>query len=79
MIWHKKNGSRSLTVLPRMDNRGLLAGQTVREEVMARRVGIVGIGIMGTAMMRNLVKDGFEVSELLGDFPVCVLFGCSAK
>src|SRR5438270_3880072 len=36
-------------------------GQTVREEVMARRVGIVGIGIMGTAMMRNLVKDGFEV------------------
>jgi 3-hydroxyisobutyrate dehydrogenase-like beta-hydroxyacid dehydrogenase len=28
---------------------------------MARRVGIVGIGIMGTAMMRNLVKDGFEV------------------
>jgi putative dehydrogenase len=44
-----------------MGNRGLLAGQTVREEVMARRVGIVGIGIMGTAMMRNLVKDGFEV------------------
>jgi hypothetical protein len=31
-----------------MGNRGLLAGQTVREEVMARRVGIVGIGIMGT-------------------------------
>jgi putative dehydrogenase len=28
---------------------------------MARRVGIVGIGIMGTAMMRNLAKDGFEV------------------
>ena len=28
---------------------------------MARRVGIVGIGIMGTAMMRNLVTDGFEV------------------
>jgi L-threonate 2-dehydrogenase len=28
---------------------------------MAKRVGIVGIGIMGTAMMRNLVKDGFEV------------------
>ena len=28
---------------------------------MARRVGIVGIGIMGTAMMRNLVRDGFEV------------------
>ena len=28
---------------------------------MARRVGIVGIGIMGTAMMRNLVADGFEV------------------
>jgi putative dehydrogenase len=28
---------------------------------MARRVGIIGIGIMGTAMMRNLVKDGFEV------------------
>src|SRR5690348_15369771 len=24
-------------------------------KVMARRVGIVGIGIMGTAMMRNLV------------------------
>jgi 3-hydroxyisobutyrate dehydrogenase len=44
-----------------MGNRGLLAGQTVREEMMARRVGIVGIGIMGTAMMRNLVKDGFEV------------------
>src|SRR5580700_6704365 len=28
---------------------------------MTKRVGIVGIGIMGTAMMRNLVKDGFEV------------------
>jgi putative dehydrogenase len=28
---------------------------------MAGRVGIVGIGIMGTAMMRNLVADGFEV------------------
>jgi 3-hydroxyisobutyrate dehydrogenase len=28
---------------------------------MARRVGIVGIGIMGTAMMRNLVANGFEV------------------
>jgi len=28
---------------------------------MARRVGIVGIGIMGTAMMRNLLHDGFEV------------------
>lgn len=28
---------------------------------MAKRVGIVGIGIMGTAMMRNLVKAGFEV------------------
>jgi L-threonate 2-dehydrogenase len=28
---------------------------------MAKRVGIVGIGIMGTAMMRNLAKDGFEV------------------
>jgi hypothetical protein len=24
-IWHKKNSSRSLTVLPRMGNRGLLA------------------------------------------------------
>ena len=29
---------------------------------MAKRVGIVGIGIMGTAMMRNLVTDGFEVA-----------------
>src|SRR5436305_1231647 len=28
---------------------------------MAGRVGIVGIGIMGTAMMRNLLCDGFEV------------------
>jgi len=28
---------------------------------MAARVGIVGIGIMGTAMMRNLIADGFEV------------------
>jgi putative dehydrogenase len=28
---------------------------------MVKRVGIVGIGIMGTAMMRNLVTDGFEV------------------
>jgi L-threonate 2-dehydrogenase len=28
---------------------------------MARRVGVVGIGIMGTAMMRNLLRDGFEV------------------
>src|SRR6266436_4823140 len=33
----------------------------VREEGMVRRVGIVGIGIMGTAMMRNLARDGFEV------------------
>ena len=33
----------------------------VREEGMARRVGIVGIGIMGTAMMNNLLRDGFEV------------------
>ncbi len=29
---------------------------------MARRVGIVGIGIMGTAMMRNLLEGGFEVA-----------------
>jgi phosphoglycerate dehydrogenase-like enzyme len=45
------------------DGQSRFAGrvQTVREEVMARRVGIVGIGIMGTAMMRNLIKDGFEV------------------
>jgi 3-hydroxyisobutyrate dehydrogenase len=28
---------------------------------MTRRAGIVGIGIMGTAMMRNLLRDGFEV------------------
>jgi hypothetical protein len=28
---------------------------------MDRRVGIVGIGIIGTAMMRSLVRDGFEV------------------
>jgi L-threonate 2-dehydrogenase len=28
---------------------------------MVNRVGIIGIGIMGTAMMRNLVRDGFEV------------------
>ncbi|MBV9687936.1 MAG: NAD(P)-dependent oxidoreductase [Alphaproteobacteria bacterium] len=28
---------------------------------MAKRVGIVGIGIMGTAMLRNLLGDGFEV------------------
>jgi len=28
---------------------------------MARRVGIVGIGVMGMAMMRNLVRDGLEV------------------
>jgi putative dehydrogenase len=28
---------------------------------MAACVGIVGIGIMGTAMMRNLLSDGFEV------------------
>jgi len=33
---------------------------------MARRVGIVGIGIMGTAMMRNLVSDGFEVASAFG-------------
>ncbi len=25
---------------------------------MTRPVGIVGIGIMGTAMMRNLLRDG---------------------
>jgi putative dehydrogenase len=28
---------------------------------MAKRVGVVGIGIMGTAMMRNLARAGFEV------------------
>ncbi len=28
---------------------------------MARRVGIVGIGVMGMAMMRNVVRDGLEV------------------
>ena len=28
---------------------------------MAGRVGIVGIGIMGSAMMRNLIEAGFEV------------------
>ncbi len=28
---------------------------------MSRQVGIVGIGIMGSAMMRNLIKNGFEV------------------
>jgi 3-hydroxyisobutyrate dehydrogenase len=28
---------------------------------MTKRVGLIGIGIMGTAMMRNLVNDGFEV------------------
>ena len=28
---------------------------------MTKRVGIVGIGIMGTAMMRNLLRAGFEV------------------
>ena len=28
---------------------------------MARRVGLIGVGIMGTAMMRNLVREGFEV------------------
>ena len=28
---------------------------------MAACVGIVGIGIMGTATMRNLLSDGFEV------------------
>ena len=28
---------------------------------MAGRVGIVGIGIMGTAMMRNLLRHSFEV------------------
>ncbi len=28
---------------------------------MSKQVGIVGIGIMGSAMMRNLIKNGFEV------------------
>jgi 3-hydroxyisobutyrate dehydrogenase-like beta-hydroxyacid dehydrogenase len=28
---------------------------------MARRVGIVGIGVMGMVMMRNVVRDGLEV------------------
>jgi 3-hydroxyisobutyrate dehydrogenase len=28
---------------------------------VSKTVGIVGIGIMGSAMMRNLMKDGFEV------------------
>jgi hypothetical protein len=57
----QKNECRSLTVLPKMGNRSLLTGTNGSGEVMARRVGIIGIGIMGTAMMRNLVKDGFEV------------------
>src|SRR5512133_201960 len=34
----------------------------VGEKGMTRRVGIVGIGIMGTAMVRNLLRDGFEVA-----------------
>ncbi len=29
---------------------------------MSKQVGIIGIGIMGSAMMRNLIKDGFEVT-----------------
>jgi L-threonate 2-dehydrogenase len=28
---------------------------------VTRHVGIIGIGIMGTAMLRNLRRDGFEV------------------
>jgi 3-hydroxyisobutyrate dehydrogenase-like beta-hydroxyacid dehydrogenase len=39
----------------------LLTDDKVREKGMAGRVGIVGIGIMGTAMMRNLLRAGFEV------------------
>jgi len=54
-----------LSVTDVVAENGMIAvcspGQTVREEMMARRVGIIGIGIMGTAMMRNLVKNGFEV------------------
>jgi len=47
--------------LPRPDDRVSLIGVEAREKAMARRVGIIGIGIMGTAMMRNLARDGFEV------------------
>src|ERR1700724_1862238 len=39
----------------------ILIRDKLREEVMGRRVGIVGIGIMGTAMMRNLLSADFEV------------------
>jgi hypothetical protein len=48
-------------LLPRARNRGLLSAARVREEGMARRVGIVGIGVMGMAMMRNVVRGGLEV------------------
>jgi putative dehydrogenase len=47
--------------LPRPDDRVSLIAVEAREKAMARRVGIIGIGIMGTAMMRNLARDGFEV------------------
>jgi 3-hydroxyisobutyrate dehydrogenase len=39
----------------------LLGGEEQGRDGMERRVGIVGIGIMGTAMMRNLIADGFAV------------------
>jgi 3-hydroxyisobutyrate dehydrogenase len=42
-------------------NRGLLIGGKGSGGRDAGRVGIVGIGIMGTAMMRNLLRHSFEV------------------
>ena len=35
--------------------------RTSKRTIMTKRAGIVGIGIMGSAMMRNLRKDGFEI------------------
>ena len=36
-------------------------GHTVRGRVMAERVAVLGTGIMGASMARNLLKAGFQV------------------
>ena len=38
---------------------------------MDKRAGIVGIGIMGSAMMRNMRKDGFEIIGFDVSEPAC--------
>src|SRR5207244_2993584 len=40
---------------------GAAAHQALRDRLMAGRVAVLGTGIMGAPMARNLLKAGFEV------------------